>query len=414
MKLGVWLPCFVVMLAAFPVWGSAPSKAPPATAGQVGLVTREYVPAGRRNWRGAEVHSLHVVIWYPADESAHEQSQFLGPVAAPLFEAGSVMPHAAFKPSLKQVPLVLLSPGIPGPAEQMAWLGIALARAGFVTAAVDHPGTDALPVAAISGSTVAGSEDQPGRGSLTAAGYTLWWERATDLSDALDGLLADPELSKYIDRGRVGAAGFSLGGYTVLELAGARTDVSQFYDTCRQNGDHAACRVPSGLKFPLAAFSHPVDGGQNSVGRPAAGLAPTTPETVLEAVRRGNRESLARSGDSYKDPRVRAVLALAPEYAFTLTPESLRQVRVPTLVVSGTEDRVVPVSESAGLLRGEIRGGRVNVLPGVGHYTFLDDCTAAGRSVLPQFCTDGAGVDREAVHRQVGGMAVEFLGKALR
>ena len=410
----VWIWSLAVILSGASAGASKPAKAPPVIAGKVGLVTRDYVPAGRRNWRGADTQRLHVVVWYPADEGASEIPQLLGPAAAPLFEAGSAMPHAAFKPSLEKFPLILLSPGVPGPAEQMAWLGVALARAGFITAAVDHPGTDALPTVAQSGNAGSGAGDQPQRGSLTAVGYTLWWERATDLSDALDGLLADPELSKYIDRGRVGAAGFSLGGYTVLELAGARTDISQFYDMCRKNGDDAACRVPAGLTFPVSAFTNPDSASQDDSVRSSSGPALNSPEKVLEAVRRGSRESLARSGDSFKDPRVEAVLALAPDYAYTLTPESLRQMRLPVLVVSGAEDRFVPASDTAGVLRGTVRGGKVSVLPGVGHYTFLDDCTAAGKTALPQFCTEGAGVDREAVHQQVGGMAADFFYRALR
>ncbi len=192
---------------------------------KVGTVTREFTPVKPRNWRGAEMHSLHVTVWYPAAESAIETQQFIGAPDRPLFEAGMAMPHASFAPSLEPFPLILLSHGTGGSAAQMAWLGTALARAGFMAAAVDHPGNNA----------------QTG---YTPAGFLLWWERATDLSDVLDGLLADAQLGPHIDRGRVGAAGFSLGGYTVMELAGARTDISDFYDLCRTKPDQAVCHVP--------------------------------------------------------------------------------------------------------------------------------------------------------------------------
>jgi predicted dienelactone hydrolase len=53
----------------------------------------------------------------------------------------------------------------------------------------------------------------------TVQGFTLWWERAKDLSTVLDDVLADPDFGPHIDRRRIGAAGFSLGGYTVIEFA---------------------------------------------------------------------------------------------------------------------------------------------------------------------------------------------------
>jgi predicted dienelactone hydrolase len=54
------------------------------------------------------------------------------------------------------------------------------------------------------------------------------------------------------------------------------------------------------------------------------------------------------------------------------------------------------------------------VLPNVAHYTFLDTCTAQGKKELGVFCDDPAGVDREAVHTEVEGMAVGFFDRELK
>ncbi|MGI4827439.1 MAG: alpha/beta hydrolase family protein [Janthinobacterium lividum] len=349
----------------------AAQKNPPAMMqGKVGIVTRSFVPTQRRNWRGAESHVLETTIWYPAVEAATETRQVVGPSESPLFEAGSAMPHAAFAPSLGKFPLILLSHGTGGSAEQMAWLGTALARAGYVAAAVDHPGNNS-------------------HAAVTAEGFALWWERATDLSEVLDGLLADPELGSHIDRDRVGAAGFSLGGYTVLELAGARTDIAAFYDRCHKGADDAVCHVPE----------------MRDTG---------APEQILAAVRKTSGESLARSGDSYRDPRVRAVFVIAPALGFALTPESLKAIRLPVDLVAGAADAIAPPVENADLVRKGVRGARETVMPGVGHYTFLDTCTTAGKQQLALYCADAAGVDREAVHQQVDAMAVPFFDRALR
>ncbi len=312
--------------------------------GKAGVVTRDFTPAEPRNWRGAETHTLHTVIWYPAVQSAVETPQIVGPPDRPLLEAGSAMPHAGFAPSLTKLPLIVLSHGTGGSAQQMAWLGTALARAGFVAAAVDHPGNNA-------------------GGKYTAEGFVLWWERATDLHDVLDGLLADPELGPHIDHDRIGAAGFSLGGYTVLESGGARTDISVVYDLCRQQKNDPTCTVPE----------------MREVG---------TPEQMLAAVRKSSGESLARSADSFRDPRIGAVFAIAPALGIAFTQESLRSMRVPVEIVVGSADPIAPAAENADRVHREVRGSRETVLPGVGHYTFLDVCTAAGTKEMSLFCTD--------------------------
>lgn len=338
---------------------------------KVGLTTRTFHPKETRNWRGAQAKELHCTIWYPAAGSAVETKQIIGPPDAPLFEAGSAMPHAEFTPSLSQLPLIVLSHGTGGSAKQLAWLGAALARAGFVAVAVDHPGNNAT---------------EP----YTAEGFILWWERATDLTEIIDGILADGDIGPHIDTSRIGAAGFSIGGYTVLELAGARTDVSVLYDLCHAHPNETACRVPEMKDF-------------------------SSPEQMLQTVRKSSGESLARSTDSFRDARIKAVFAIAPALSETQTPDSLHQIRIPVEVVVGAADPIAPAANNADYLRANIHNARETVLPGqVAHYTFLDTCTAAGKSQLPVYCTDAGGVDRDAVHAQIAEMAVTFFTRGLR
>jgi len=352
---------------------------------KVGVVTRVFHPAAQRNWRGADKHELDAVVWYPAIDTAIETKQFIGAPDNPLFEAGSAMPHAAFAPHMERLPLVLLSHGTGGSALQMAWLGTALARAGYIAVAVDHPGNNA-------------------NGKLTPEGFALWWERATDLSNALDAMLKDEEFGPRIDPTRIAAAGYSLGGYTVLELAGAQTDISRFFDYCRPKpgpnpgpdqrqdgpaGDSAVCRVPEMR-------------GLGSI------------DDILQATRKTSRESLARSGESFRDPRIKAVYALAPALAFTQTQESLHSIHIPVEMVVGTEDRIAPAKENADYLRANLRSGRETTLPGVSHSTFLDTCTPTGTQALPQYCTELPGIDRASVHAKVASMVVEFLDRSLK
>jgi predicted dienelactone hydrolase len=346
-----------------------PKTAEPMNA-HVGMVERVFHPKAVRNWRGAEKQELHVVVWYPAPVTAVETQQVIGPPEAPLFAAGMASPNAPMVPAMDPLPLIVLSHGTGGSAMQMAWLGTALARAGFIVAAVDHPGNNA-------------SE------AYTAEGFALWWERATDLSEVIDGMLADQNFGPKIDKARIGAAGFSLGGYTVMEIAGAQTDVGLLYDRCEKQADQTACRVPE----------------MKTMG---------TAMQILSQVRKTSGASLAASADSYRDARVHAVFAIAPALGFTLTPESLHAIREPVEIVVGSTDPIAPANENASYIRSNIRGARETVLPGVAHYTFLDSCTAAAKQKLGVYCEDAASVDRDKVHEQVAAEAVGFFEAALR
>ena len=62
----------------------------------------------------------------------------------------------------------------------------------------------------------------------------------------LDDILVDDEFGPRIDRKRIGAAGFSLGGYTVIELAGGITSRAQFDRYCQSGSDPTTCTAPPG------------------------------------------------------------------------------------------------------------------------------------------------------------------------
>jgi predicted dienelactone hydrolase len=359
-----------VGLGLMVVVGRAEKK--PAAALHAGIATRVFHPTNMpRNWRGDPEKDLRCTVWYPAVATAVEVRQVIGPKEAPLFEAGMAAPNAPLaEPGKHGWPLILVSHGTGASALQMAWLGTALAREGFIAVAVDHPGNNS-------------------NGKLTPEGMTLWWERATDLSMVLDGMLADDEFGKKIDQARIGAAGFSLGGYTVLELAGAQTDISEYLTLCKQNGDAAICHVPE----------------MRGMG---------TPEEIVHQIRRTSAISLAQSNELFSDDRIGAVFAIAPALGFVMTEDSLREIHMPVEMVVGDEDRIAPARDNAEYIRQEVHGARLTTLPHVGHYTFLDTCTAEGKKKVERYCEDGDGVDRGAVHARVAGMAAVFFERSLR
>ena len=366
MKLLSLIPLLLLAAGGGATHLHAQEQAPPA-AFKVGMLTRAYADDHRQNWAGTGPRPLRTVVWFPAPDEAKETEA----VGAPMFDGGNVAPVSEISARAETYPLVLLSHGTGGSAIQLMWLGRYLAARGYIVAAVNHHGNTAV------------EKYQP-------QGFMLFWERPKDLSVALDLLLADPLFGPHIDRDRIGAAGFSLGGYTVLVLAGGQFSPEQFDKFCASPRADFTCRPP--LEFRDAP-------------RQFGALRDTDPVV---------RDSLARAHDSYADARIRAVFAIAPVGGGGFVKRGLKAVRIPVELVVGAADTVAPPPANAQYFAANIKGARLTLLPGgVSHSSFLADCTPDGRSGLP-ICRDPAGVDRAAVHRKVSGMAFEFFERALK
>lgn len=337
---------------------------------KVGAAARAFIPNPPYNWRGAHTHALLTTIWYPAAPSSVEKPQLIGPPGSPLFLAGSAAQNAKLAASPSRFPLVLLSHGTGGSAMQLAWLGEYLAAHGFIAAAVNHPGNNAL---------------EP----YTIEGFTLWWLRAHDLSVALNHLLDDRTFGPRIDRARIGAAGFSLGGYTMIEIAGGVTNAQAAVDYCNSPRSRGTCNIH---EFPDLVAK-------------AEDLLKTDSDFAA---------AFAEGNKSYRDPRVRAVFAIAPALGPAFSPEALAKISVPVQIVVGAADPLAPPADNAEYFARHIRGAKLVILPGgVAHYTFLEPCTPAAAKQLPAYCDNAPGVNRVRVHDQVAAMAAQFFSAQL-
>lgn len=338
---------------------------------KVGQCTRHWADPKRRDWTNTAPRPLQTVIWYPVADLASETFITIGPPNQPLFEVGKVSTDAALHTTESSLPCVVLSHGAGSSALQLAWLGIALAAQGYVVAAVNHHGNNSL---------------EP----YTAQGFMLWWERAQDLSVLLDHLLADKVLGVVIDPKRIGAAGFSLGGYTVIALAGGHTDLQAFTDFCHSSERDATCEAQAEFPEMLAQFEQ---------------LKLTNP--LIQA-------SLQRHYASFRDPRVRAVFTIAPALGGAFTPAGLAEISIPVAIVVGEADTLAPVVTNAKRFANGIRQSELTILSGqVGHYTFLSQSTPQGKEVFPHYCVDHASIDRGSVHKQVEQMAIKFFAQHL-
>src|SRR5262249_13086975 len=111
-------------------------------------------------------------------------------------------------------PVLLFSHGFRGCATQSRFLMEAFARAGYIVFAPNH--RDASCVHAV-------RPDETGASFRTPDAWTdaVFRDRADDLRRLRDAIAADARFASRADLSRIGLVGHSLGGYTVLGMAGA-------------------------------------------------------------------------------------------------------------------------------------------------------------------------------------------------
>ncbi len=220
-------------------------------------------------------------------------------------------------------PVVLLTHGTGGAFSGLVWLATALADAGFLVAGVDHHGN-----------TWVEEEYLP-------EGFAFVWERPRDLSFLLDRVAE----SFDVDLARVGAAGFSLGGYTVAAALGARLDTAA-------------------IEFVLTEA-------------PPDPIVPEFPDLLSALRARHDVEALrARAvdgGGSFRDPRVRAGFLIAPAIGALVDRSSLAEVAAPVAVRWGDADDNSPPEQNALVyLSGLGAASGESVGKDAGHYVFLE------------------------------------------
>jgi predicted dienelactone hydrolase len=333
---------------------------------RAGLQRISYEDADRSNWDGTNPRPLLTDVWYPAVDTAAEDDVSIGPPDTPFFIAGKAARDAEFVSAPASSPLVLLSHGTGGMSLQLGWLASYLASEGYIVAGINHHGNNAL---------------EP----YTTQGFLRYWERAKDLTAVLDQLLVDPNLGARINPDQIGAAGFSLGGYTVIAIAGGVTSVRLLIEAFENSGRDLSKEIP---EFP-------------------------DPTTLVKEFKSLNRYA-AVADASYRDHRVKSIFAIAPALGEAFSPEGLSPIRIPVKIIVGEADQTAPAAANASYLAKHIKGAELAILEKVGHYTFLAEATEAGKQEFPIFCLDALGVSRVSTHRMVAKWARGFFEKTLK
>lgn len=252
-------------------------------------------------------------------------------------------------------PLIVLSHGHGGDMYGHRDLAEALARHGYIVVAPEHAGDT--------------WRDQSGFGT-----DRVLLGRAWQASAVLSAVLADAAVSPYVDPARIGAAGFSAGGYTTLLLLGATPDFSRFGTFCKAHpGTPQICDGPKASR--LHTIDHP-------------------PPT--------------------RDPRIRAGFAMAP-LSLIFDQAGLSDVRAPVFLYAAERDDVLLPDSNARAIKPWLPNlVAYREVPGAGHFVFLAPCSPELTKKIPEICIDAPGIDRVAVHRQVAADAIGFFDAQLK
>jgi predicted dienelactone hydrolase len=289
--------------------------------------------------QGHMADGTEIGIWYPAVGAPRHQR--LG-----LYEQDTV-PGAAVAGD--RHPLVVMSHGSGGQFAGHVDTAIALARAGFVVAALTHPGDNWQDHSKVTQVALR----PPALSALITYMLDSWPSRAS------------------IDPHRIGAFGFSAGGFTVLAAAGGKPDLSLVAGHCADHPGFFDCAMVK---------DHP----------PGAVAA----------------------WPNLRDTRIKAIVVAAPALGFAFSPAGLSAVTVPVQLWRADEDRILPAPFYADAVKAALPNPpEFHHIPAAGHFDFLAPC--ADPEMAPQICASSPGFDRAQFHAQFDAEVVRFLSRNL-
>lgn len=257
-------------------------------------------------------------------------------------------------------PLVMFSHGTGGNRMASQWFCEGLARNGFIVVAVDHYGntyTNPIPVE-----------------------FVTVWQRPLDISFVLSQVLKEKELPVKIDRQKIFAAGFSLGGFTSLVLVGAQMNWQSMIDFSNTQQGKKEVDIPEmpGLIYYLKS------------------------DSIRKAF---------QSAPKLSDRRFKAAFVMAPALgqAFTNS-EQFRGIKVPVFIAGAESDSIAPLNTNAAHYRRLIASAEWLLIVGkAGHYVFLNEGSESMKEAAPVYFKDDVGVDRNKIHGEVIKKAIDFF-----
>jgi len=288
---------------------------------------------------------IQVGLWYPSAGAPVKQS--LGLWSHEVVVDGPV--------SGAKVPVVILSHGASGSLASHVDLAVALARAGFLAAAVTHLGDN--------------DRDQ----SLAGSRANLV-QRPEVIRLVVDHLFHTWAGRGHLLAGEAGIFGFSLGAFTALVSIGGTPDLGEIPKLCATRASAPECA--------FVASHHGDQGGPETGAPPRWAHVPSFTAAVLAA----------------------------PALGFTFTKAGLEPVRVPIQLWRAEKDADAPDEWNSGLIRARLpHPPEEHVVPAARHLSFLPPCRPEVASSVPAVCSDPPGFDRAAFHQVLVDQVVRFF-----
>ncbi len=256
--------------------------------------------------------------------------------------------------------LIVLSHGLGGSELGHSSQAEALAKRGYLVAALRHPG-----------------DNWRDRSLFSKPPARYFAERPAQVSRVIDALLGDPDWKDRIvsdaQGPRVAVLGHSAGGYTAVALAGGHADLRRVGEHCRDN-----------------AADDPI----------FCGMARATPTT-------GAPVSISPTIDK----RVRAAVALAP-LGVVFTESSLTSIHIPTSIYAGEKDRWLVPRFHAGWIAANMPNADYHLIANAWHFAFLDPPSAPILTPDGDAAADPSGFDRRAFLARLQAEIPAFFDKA--
>jgi predicted dienelactone hydrolase len=306
---------------------------------------RYIVPAS-----GSNPEQIQVVLSYPTQARAAKIA--MGPFTV---DAAVGAPADA-----RVKGLIILSHGTGGSELGHSSLAEALARGGYLVAALRHPG-----------------DNFQDRSVWQKAPDAFFAERPRQASAVIDALLGDPAWKDRIASDakgpRIGAVGHSAGGFTVIALAGGQSDLSRIGAHCR-----------------MERTDDPIFCSMGRTDRPSPATPPIPAAT---------------------DKRVRAVVAMAP-MGVVFTASSLAAIDIPTSIYAAANDRWLVPRFHAEWIATNVPGAQFNSVANAWHFAFMDRPGSPIPTPDGDAAADPPGFDRGAFLARLSGEVLAFLENA--
>ncbi|MDW8300108.1 MAG: alpha/beta fold hydrolase [Anaerolineae bacterium] len=277
----------------------------------------------------------NITIWYPAQRIQGQPQRTIyqyGPLRGEgrAYRDGQVDRRGA------PYPLIIFSHGLGGARLQSVFYAEHLASHGFVVIAADHPGS-------------AFGDLLTGRVERVLESFARRPLEVLSLLEYAVRLNAEDEMLRgAIDTETVGVTGHSFGGYTALSAGGAQLNINAVREGCEGG------KLPAQLC--LYVQSEEIVWRTRGLSAAPQGLYPPT-----------------------TDPRIKAVVALAPSSAPLFGAEGAAALRLPLMIIVGSQDRATPPERDSYPIYDAVSSVRkaLVVFENAGHYIFVEQCVPA-------------------------------------